>query len=253
MVMKVSRRALIVGGSRGLGAEITLRLVNKGYTVTVLSRTKGELTTVEPLSSGRLSHRYLDFVDPQNVQNFIATNATDLENMDVVVNNLGGNLEERNPLADYSSFQRVMWHNFGYVVEINKKCIEGMIRRKEGKICNVSSVSAIENHGAPQYGAAKAALNVYTKGVGRFLAKHGVTMFGVMPGAIMDNSGYWARIKADNADHFNNFRNSLLPSGSLESATSIANLIFFVLNESDSLPYAGSNILIDGGIARTYS
>ena len=170
----------------------------------------------------------------------------------MVINNLGGNLEEKDPLSGYISYEKVLWHNFGYVVEVNRACVQGMIRRGYGKICNISSVSAIENHGSPQYCASKAALNSYTKAVGRFLASHGITMFGIMPGAILDNNGYWSRIRHSNPEHFSDFQNNRLPSGQFESAASIANLVNFIISEKESLAYAGVVLLADGGISRTY-
>jgi NAD(P)-dependent dehydrogenase (short-subunit alcohol dehydrogenase family) len=250
--VREGKNALVVGGSKGLGAEIVKSLLASDYSVTVISRSKGELEDSDAMKSKRLSFYFVDFSDVDLVRSILKAQKIDFTSFDVVVNNLGGNLDEKDPLAEYNSFERVLWHNFGYIVEVNRACIEGMTRRGHGKICNISSVSALENHGAPQYCASKAALNSYTKAVGRYLASYGITMFGIMPGAILDNNGYWSRMKVSNPKHFMDFRNSRLPAGHFQSATSIAHLVTFIVDEIDSLAFAGAVLLADGGISRTY-
>jgi 3-oxoacyl-[acyl-carrier protein] reductase len=245
-------KALVVGGSKGLGAEIALRLLTNGHEVFVISRSAGTLVERWTGENDNLRMIYADLSNFDNFTKLIASNPIPFEQFDVVVNCLGGNLGERNFLADYTSYEAVHWHNFGYVVEINRRCLENMLKRKFGKICNISSVSAIENHGSPQYGTAKSALNAYTKALGRICAEKGVTIFGVMPGALLDDSGYWSRIKEMDHEHFERFRKTRLPSQKFDSSTSVANLIVFILEQEDSDIYAGSMILVDGGISKTY-
>lgn len=245
-------KALIVGGSKGLGAEIALTLLNSGHEVFVISRSAGTIKEKWTHDNNRLSLLYADLSNFDNFTNLVKKSLIPFDQFDVVVNCLGGNLGERDFLADYSSYEAVLWHNFGYVVEINRRCLEGMLKRKFGKICNISSVSAIENHGSPQYGSAKSALNAYTKALGRICAESGVTMFGVMPGALLDDSGYWSRIKKADPEHFENFRKTRLPSKKFDSPTSVANLIVFILEQEESYIYSGSVLLVDGGISRAY-
>ena len=245
-------KALIVGGSKGLGAEIAITLLKNDHEVFVISRSAGTIEKRWTRDNDRLTMLYADLSNFDNFTNLVKSNRIPFEQFDVVVNCLGGNLGERNYLADYGSYEAVLWHNFGYVVEINRRCLEGMLKRKFGKICNISSVSAIENHGSPQYGSAKSALNAYTKALGRICVENGVTMFGVMPGALLDDSGYWSRIEKMDYEHFENFRKTRLPSKKFDSSASIANLIAFILEQEDSNIYSGSVLLVDGGISKTY-
>jgi 3-oxoacyl-[acyl-carrier protein] reductase len=245
-------KVLVIGGSKGLGAEITHTFLDRGHDVLVISRSVGSIEKKWENQDKRLRIVLADISSYEKFTSFVHMSSISFEQFDVVVNCLGGNLGERNFLSDYGSYESVFWHNFGYVVEVNRRCLAGMIDRRFGKICNISSVSALENHGPPQYGAAKSALNAYTKAVGRICAESGVTMFGVMPGALLDSSGYWSRVEKSDPKHFESFRTTRLPSKRFDSSKHIANLITFIVEQEDSNIYSGSMLLVDGGISRTY-
>ena len=123
---------------------------------------------------------------------------------DIIVNNLGGNLGFTNPLGSVSEWREVMNLNVEVAIEINRTFIPKMRRSKWGRICHVSSISALENQGPPAYCAAKAALNAYVRSLGRYVCSDNVILTSVMPGAVFTPGGYWDKTQKRRPDHVKN-------------------------------------------------
>src|SRR5207253_5272185 len=108
---------------------------------------------------------------------------------DIIVHNLGGNLSLTNPFPSIEDWHKVMTINVDVQVIINNLLMTYMIQKKWGRICHVSSLSGLENHGPPSYCAAKAALTAYVRSLGRYVAKEGVVMTSILPGAVLTTGG----------------------------------------------------------------
>ena len=173
------------------------------------------------------------------------------EDFDIVVNNAGGNLGLTNPLDNFQSFRKVLDFNLGLAVDINARALPGMIKRKWGRITHISSISALENQGPPQYCAAKAALNAYIRSVGRYVAADGVVVTGVMPGAVMTAGGYWDEVMAQRPEHGKNFLNDRMAIKRFGDVKEISSIVNFLVSDSASF-MPGSVVLADGGQGRTF-
>ena len=125
-------------------------------------------------------------------------------------------------------------------------------KKKWGRICHVSSISAVENHGTPAYCAAKSALNAYVRSIGRQLIKKNIVISAVMPGAFITKNGYWERLKKKNKKKFNNFKNNRIAAMRFGNVREIANVVTFLCGKNVSF-CAGSTFLVDGGQGRTFS
>lgn len=246
----MSKKALITGGSRGIGAAIARELADSGIRVTVASRKSEALNQLMRALPGE-GHSCFE-VDMQSEMEIpLFLDYVKDKDFDIVVNNAGGNLGLTNPLDNFQSFEKVLNFNLGLAVDINARVLPGMINRKWGRITHISSISALENQGPPQYCAAKAALNAYIRSVGRFVAADGVVVTGVMPGAVMTAGGYWDQVMKESPEHGENFLRDRMAIKRFGEVKEISSIVRFLVSDAASF-MTGSIVLADGGQGRTF-
>lgn len=246
----MSRKALITGGGRGIGAAIARELAANGILVTVASRKSDTLESLMQELPGERHRSYeIDLQSEKEILPFLQY--VQNEGFDIVVNNAGGNLGITNPIDDYQSFKKVLDFNLGLAVDINARALPGMINKKWGRITHISSISALENQGPPQYCAAKAALNAYIRSVGRFVAADGVVVTGVMPGAVMTAGGYWDEVMQQRPEHAENFLRDRMAIKRFGDVKEISALVAFLVSDYSSF-MTGSIVLADGGQGRSF-
>jgi 3-oxoacyl-[acyl-carrier protein] reductase len=248
----LNKTALVTGASRGIGLEVCKNLAREGSRVIAVSRSIGQLDSIHDAK-----HKYpvefmeVDLENPRSVSkigDYLQSNKLEI---DIVVNNVGGNLGIINPFCGYDEFTKVMDLNFGIAMEVNNLVIPLMREKGWGRICHVSSISALEVQGPPSYGAAKAAINAYVRSVSRYLAAENIILTSVMPGAIFTAGGYWDEVSKNRPEHLAKYLEERMASKRLGNVSEIAELITFLVSEHSSF-MVGSNILADGGQGRTF-
>jgi 3-oxoacyl-[acyl-carrier protein] reductase len=120
-----------------------------------------------------------------------------------------------------------------------------------GRIVHVSSISSMENHGPIPYCAAKAALNAYTRSLGRAMAKSGVVVSAILPGAVRTESGYWEKAERERPAHVDAYLRERMAIGRLGRPEEIAGLAAFLCSDHASF-CVGSIFPADGGQGRSY-
>lgn len=171
---------------------------------------------------------------------------------DIIINNVGGNLNITDPLCNSKDAHKVFNLNLYVPIEINKKYLPHMIKKKWGRIVHISSISSLENQGPPAYCASKAALNAYVRSVGRYVSKHNVIMTSLLPGAIMTKGGYWDNIKKYNSKHFKNYQKNRMAINRFGNPEEISNFVIFLASDNSSFA-PGSSFLVDGGQGRVFN
>jgi len=250
--LKISgKTALVTGASRGIGRATCVELAELGVNIVAVARNQSDLDSLanEISNKSKFIPILLDLSKATNLE--ILFSQTAGLDIDIIVNNLGGNLNFTDPLGSYEEFQAVFYLNFGVAVEINRHYIAKMRDRKWGRICHVSSISALENQGPPQYCAAKAALNAYVRSVGRYLAPENVLLNGVMPGAVYTQGGYWDEAEKTRPEYVRNYlqtRMAIKRFGTLEEITKV---IAFLVSDYSSF-MVGSTVLVDGGQGKSF-
>lgn len=180
------RVALVTGGSRGIGRAIGERLASAGARVAVVARSqeRAEAAAAELPGSGHRGYE-CDVADEAGVNALVRAVESDLDSLDILVNNAGiteDNLLLRLKDADWD---RVLDVNLKGAFHTIRAAARGMMRRRDGRIINITSVVGVAgNAGQANYAAAKAGLIGLTKSVAKELASRGILCNAVAPGFI---------------------------------------------------------------------
>lgn len=247
------KTALVTGAGRGLGASIAERLAREGVRVLAATRSRPSLEELmRRLDPSRDHDGFVaDLSSEYGVKDMLKWADSQDRKIDIVVNNVGGNLDIVDPLATEAEYMKVMSLNLGVAIQVNRALIPTMQRQQWGRICHVSSIAALENQGTPAYCAAKAALNAYVRSLGRFLCSENVILTGIMPGAVLTEGGYWDEAKRDRPEHVEMFLRDRMAIGRFGTEAEIADAVAFLVSDNASF-LVGSILLADGGQGRVF-
>jgi 3-oxoacyl-[acyl-carrier protein] reductase len=184
-----NRVALVTGGSRGIGAAIARALAAAGCAVAVNYHTgqHAALAVVAAIegAGGKAVSVAADVADPAAVDRLFDVAQGALGPIDILVNNAGiaqDGLLLRTSVEDWDRVQNV---NLRAAFLCSKAALRGMLRRRWGRIVNVSSVVGLMgNAGQANYAAAKAGLIGLTRATAREVASRGITANAIAPGFI---------------------------------------------------------------------
>jgi 3-oxoacyl-[acyl-carrier protein] reductase len=182
------RIALVTGASRGIGEAIAKRLASEGATVLAAARGAEALANVVSgieKAGGRASALALDLADPGSIENAVKTALAAHGEIHVLVNNAGVTEDNLMLRMGREAWDRVLGTNLTGVFLLTQAVIKGMVRKRYGRIVNVTSVVGLMgNAGQVNYAASKAGLVGLTKSVARELASRNITCNAVAPGFI---------------------------------------------------------------------
>ena len=239
------KTALVTGASRGIGRAIALRLAEDGANVAVIyagSADKAEAVVNEITALGVNAKAYrCNVADSAAVNETVKAVTNDLGKIDILVNNAGITRDGLMLRMKDEDFDAVLDTNLKGAFNMIRACYSGFIRKKSGRIINISSVSGIMgNAGQANYSASKAGVIGLTKSVARELASRGITCNAVAPGFIQTDM-------TENLGDNNPLLNSI-PLGRMGKPEDIAAAVAFLA--SDSAAYTTGEVLkVDGGLA----
>jgi len=248
------RLALVTGAGRGIGRAVALCLAREGARVAIVSRTPKDIESLmEEMGGASKGHIgiVLDLMPEGSISKLANILQQGFGFPTIVVHNLGGTLEIRDPFCSIPDWRQVYRFNFEIAVELNLLLIPHMVRNKWGRVVHISSISAMENHGPVTYCAIKAALSAYTRSFGGVVAPDGVVISAVLPGAVFAKHGYWDIASRENPDHVKKFLNERQRIGRFGTPEEIGNYVTFLCSDLASFN-TGGIVPVDGGQGRGY-
>jgi len=247
MKMKQSPKvALITGSSRGIGRSIAIRLANEGFNVVFNYRNNpGSLVeTINDIESrgGKAVSIKADVSNESEVGVMIKQIKELWESIDVLVNNAGIRKDQLLMRMTESSWDDVLDTNLKGAFLCSKAVLPFMVKKKFGRIINISSIVGITgNPGQGNYAASKAGLIGLTKTIAREVASRNITANAIAPGYIETD------MVKELPDELRTRIQSMVPLGRLGTGDDVAGMVAFLCSE-DANYITGQVIGIDGGL-----
>lgn len=239
-----NKTAIVTGASQGIGETIAIEMAKSGATVFCLARNKEALdTTIKKITEngGKATAFSCDISNNDDFKSIILNIVKEYGSIDILVNNAG--ITKDNLLMRMSDDQ---WDD---VLNINLKgsftCIRSvikhMMKKKFGRIINITSIVGITgNAGQANYAASKSGLIGLTKSIAKEVASRGITANCVAPGWI--ETSMTDQLSTEVKNKFL----SQIPTGKIGQSKDIANTVIFLA--SDEAEYiTGQTITVDGG------
>jgi 3-oxoacyl-[acyl-carrier protein] reductase len=256
MDLKISgKSALITGAGRGIGRAIAECLAGEGVRVVASSRTASDLDTLMAAIGGSgKGHLAIPMdITPEGAPAQLVAKAGEggFDGFDMVVHNLGGTLDIKDPFCSVEDWRRVYRFNFEVAVELNALLVPAMQKRNWGRVVHISSIAGMENHGPVTYCAMKAALTAYTRSFGGVVAPDGVVVSAVLPGAVFTEGGYWDKTSVEDPAHVDKYLTERQRIGRFGRPEEIGNYVAYLCSDLASFS-TGSIVPVDGGQGRGY-
>ena len=237
--------ALVTGGSRGIGEAIALKLAACGADIAVIyagneEKARDVCDRAEKLGVKAAAFK-CDVADHSAVKETVAQVAKTLGTVDILVNNAGITKDGLIFTMKEADYDAVMDTNLKGAFNMIKHCASGFLKKKSGKIINISSVSGLMgNPGQANYSASKAGIIGLTKAVARELAPRNICCNAIAPGFIATD------MTEDLSEGNVLIKN--IPLGRMGTARDVAELAAFLAGGASDY-ITGEIIRVDGGLA----
>lgn len=237
--------AVVTGASRGIGRAIAARLLQEGGEVIATATSDTGLAAIRAWSgdSPRVHALVLDVSDAASVAAFLAELDARSWSPDILVNNAAITRDGLLMRMADEDWQQVLDTNLTAVFRLCKALVRGMIKRRTGRIINLSSVvGQVGNAGQTNYVASKAGLIGFSKALARELGSRGITVNCVAPGFIETD------MTAALAESQRESLQKDIPLGRFGAANDIAAAVAF-LASTDAGYITGHTLNVNGGMA----
>ncbi len=244
--MKLENKlALVTGASQGLGKAIALKFAENGADIAVIyvgPDGPAEETCREIEALGRKAKAYFcDVRDEQAVKDTVKAVTEEMGKIDILVNNAGVTRDGLLVKMEDADYDMVLDINLKGAFHMTRACCRDFMRRRQGKIINISSIAGlVGNAGQVNYAASKAGLIGMSKSVAKELGSRGVCCNCIAPGFI--ETDMTKDIKEDNP------LLQQVPMKKMGKPEDVANVALF-LASPDSDYITGETIRVDGGLA----
>jgi 3-oxoacyl-[acyl-carrier protein] reductase len=239
--------AIVTGGSRGIGKAVVQALAAEGAKVAAVYRgsqqAADDLVAALKAGGGTAIALQIDVTDGAAVEAGVKRVEQELGPVDILVNNAGVIHDDLFVRLEPEQWDKVIKTNLGGVYNFCRAVAYGMMRRRKGRIINVSSVAATHvNPGQTNYAASKGAINSFTRALAVELASRNVTVNAVAPGFIETDMSAAVRNKA--GDLIKKF----IPMRRIGTPEDVARVAVF-LASPDAAYVTGQVLTVDGGLS----
>jgi 3-oxoacyl-[acyl-carrier protein] reductase len=240
------RVALVTGSSRGIGRAIAERLASLGARVAINYVARAEAAADVVTTIGNAGGTALavcaDVRSTEAVQAMVRQIEEAWDGVDILVNNAGVTRDGLLARMSEQDWQAVIETNLGGAFRCTKAVLRKMMRRRWGRIINISSVAGLAgNAGQANYASAKAGLIGFTRSLAKEVGARSITVNAVAPGFIE------TEMTADLQDDWKQQVLAITPAGRFGAPVEVAEMVAFLA--SDAAAYiTGQVVSIDGGL-----
>jgi 3-oxoacyl-[acyl-carrier protein] reductase len=242
------KRAIVTGGTKGIGRRCADLFADEGANVSICARNAAEVeAAVEALRAKgvKVHGGALDVGDRAALEAWVADSAASLGGIDIVVANVSA--------LDMRDTEEAWRHEFEidllHTVRTVNAAMPWLERSEAPAIVIVSSVSGREiDFTSPAYGATKAALIHYAQGLAYKLAGKMIRVNTVSPGNTYFDGGFWQYAENNLPELFKQAL-ALNPTGRMATAEEVARGVVFLSSPASSFT-TGTNLVIDGALTR---
>ena len=241
------RKAIITGGSRGIGRHTAELLTSEGCDVALCARHAEDVRlTVEAINqrgAGSACGFQVDLEDGEATRQFARDALDALDGVDLVIHNASGFDMAGDEAGWLRSFQVDMMAG----VRIVEECLPALKESEAASITFIGSMASKYHFGRPpsSYGAAKGAMRVYANDLAQQYGREGIRANVISPGAVWFPGGSWDQRKRENPKFYAAVEKAI-PLGRLGTADEIARIIAFVASPA-GLWINATHIAADGG------
>ena len=227
------KKVIVTGGNRGIGKGIVLSLLDQGYLVLATSRDSKKFD----MSHQNLEVANLDVCDQASIDDF--QQIVNEFDPDILINNAGITKDNLFLRMTEDDWAEVIDTNLNSVFRMTKLVVRGMLKKKWGRIINISSISgSMGNPGQTNYSASKAGVEAFSRSLAKELGSRNITVNSVAPGFIQTD------MTQGLIDEEITKKIPLQRVGSVEDVASLIN--FLVSEESNYI--TGQTLVVDGGL-----
>ena len=240
------KTALVTGGTRGLGRALVQTLAREGADVAfnhTRSPEPAAALVAELTAQGRRALAFqASVLDRAAVAEMVRAVEMAWGNVDVLVNNAGVGQVVPLALMEEADWDRMMNVNVKGAFLVTQAVLRGMVRRRQGRIINVSSLAGVKMMQAPvHYSAAKAALRGFTEALAKEIGRFGITVNCIAPGVLEEGvSGHLPPAKREEY-----LRNCAL--GRVGTFAEVAEVVAFMASDRNSY-MNGATLVLDGAV-----
>ena len=239
-----NKKALITGGTKGIGKAIAKEFIDLGSNVIIAARDESEFTNLKnEIDSDKLSFIKADVSKPDDIQKIIDTISQKWNALDILVNNVGTNIRKKSIEYTAGEYDKIMNTNLRSAFELSRLLYPFLKKSEQGNIVNISSVAG-QTHvrtGAI-YGMTKAAMIQLTKNLAGEWAEDGIRVNAVAPWYIRTPL---AKTVLKNQDYYNEVI-SRTPMKKVGETKDVAAAVAFLCMPSAAY-ITGQCISVDGG------
>ena len=242
------RKAIVTGGSRGIGRAIAELLADEGCDLALCARSRAGVDEAVAALAGKGVAAYggvVDVADTKALRGWVAEAAGKLGGLDIFIANVSALAQA----MDEDSWRRSLDIDVMGTVAGIEAALPFLEQSSAGSIVAIGTTGAIEIAGAPRpYASVKAALIPYVKALARNLAPKGVRANMVSPGNVYFTGGVWNVLEENNPELFRTMvgRN---PMGRMGTPQEVANAVVFLASPRASF-ITGTNLIIDGALTQ---
>ena len=237
------KMALVTGATGGIGSEIAKALHAQGATIAISGRNQEKLDKLAAEIGSNVHAIVADLSNAEGIAALIKQAEEKMGQIDILVNNAGLTRDNLSMRMKDEEWQEVLDVNLTAPFQLARAVQRGMMKCRQGRIINISSVvGTTGNPGQCNYVASKAGLSGWTKSMGMEIASRGITVNCVAPGFIA--TAMTDALTDDQKEKIN----GTIPAGRMGAPDEIASAVVYLASE-EAAYVTGATLHVNGGMA----